>query len=58
MRFLARMTALVLCFTLTTWGQGNSFDRVRYNGGSVDSKVDHKDWHKHLTITSDMITLL
>jgi hypothetical protein len=39
------------------YGQGNSFDRVRYNGGSVDSKVDPKEWKNHLTITSDAITL-
>lgn len=57
MRFLLRLTALVLSFALVTFAQGNSFDKVRYNGGSVSSKVDAKDWHNHLTITSDMITL-
>jgi len=42
---------------VAAWAQGNSFDRVRYNGGSMDSKVDPKDWHNQLTVTSDMITL-
>jgi hypothetical protein len=42
---------------VAVWAQGNSFDKVRYNGGSVDSKVDPKDWHNQLTITSDLITL-
>lgn len=57
MRTLSRLTALLLCLTVATWGQGNSFDKVRYNGGSVDSKVDPKDWHNRLTVTSDTITL-
>jgi len=51
---------LLVCFLAVAFvaqGQGNTFDRVRYNGGSVDSKVDPKEWHNRLTITSDMITL-
>jgi len=46
-----------MCFSLATYGQGNSFDRVRYNGGSVDSKVDAKEWKNTLTVTSDRIAL-
>ena len=57
MRFLLRLTAFVLSIALVTFAQGNTFDKVRYNGGSVASKVDPKDWHNHLTVTSDMITL-
>ena len=57
MKFLARFAATFLCVTLVSYGQGNSFDKVRYNGGSVDSKVDPKDWNNHLTIASDLITL-
>jgi hypothetical protein len=56
-RIQRRILALLLCSTLTLWAQGNSFDKIRYNGGSVDSKVDPKDWHNQLTVTSDMITL-
>src|SRR5271156_1378922 len=52
-----RLLALLLCSAVAAWAQGNSFDRVRYNGGSVDSKVDPKDWHNQLTVTPDMITL-
>jgi hypothetical protein len=49
----------VCCLTITflAQGQGNTFNRVRYNGGSVDSKVDPKEWNNRLTITSDKITL-
>jgi hypothetical protein len=57
MQYQRRLLALLLCSTVAAWGQGNSFDKIRYNGGSVDSKVDPKDWHNQLTVTSDMITL-
>ena len=57
MQILRRLLALLLCSTVAAWAQGNSFDRVRYNGGSVNSKVDPKDWHNQLTVTSDIITL-
>lgn len=57
MKLFARVVALVVCVSLATYGQGNSFDKVRYNGGSVDSKVDPKDWNNKLTITSDSIVL-
>lgn len=57
MKLPSRIITVVLCVALPIYGQGNSFDKVRYNGGSVDSKVDHKDWHNHLTVTSDTITM-
>ncbi len=57
MRIQRRLLALFLSATVAAWAQGNSFDKIRYNGGSVDSKVDPKDWHNQLTVTSDMITL-
>jgi hypothetical protein len=57
LNILKKFIALFLCSAITTFGQRNSFDKVRYNGGSVDSKVDPKDWHNQLTVTSDMIIL-
>ncbi|HEX8835702.1 MAG TPA: PEGA domain-containing protein [Candidatus Acidoferrum sp.] len=57
MPILKKVLAVFLCSAMVTWAQGNSFDRVRYNGGSVDSKVDPKEWNNRLTVTSDMITL-
>jgi hypothetical protein len=39
------------------YADGNSFNRVRYNGGSVPSKVDPKDWGNKLTITPDKVVL-
>ena len=57
MQILKRLLALFLSCAVVAAAQGNSFDKVRYNGGSVDSKVDPKDWNNHLTVTSDVITL-
>ena len=54
-----RAKQLVVCFlafALVAQGQGNRY-KVRYNGGSVESKVSPKDWDNHLTVTSDAITL-
>lgn len=36
---------------------GNTFTKVRYNGGSVASKVDPKDWDNKLTVSPEMIVL-
>ena len=36
--------------------QGNSWDKVRYNGGTLQTKVDPKDWNNRLTVTSDLVT--
>jgi hypothetical protein len=52
-RFLVCFLTIAIC----AQGQGNTFNRVRYNGGSVDSKVDPKDWNNRLTITGDTIAL-
>ncbi len=57
MLYLKRLLVCCLTIAFVAQGQGNTFNRVRYNGGSVDSKVDPKEWHNRLTITSDKITL-
>jgi hypothetical protein len=57
MRQLKSTIALVLTCAVLTYAQGNTFARVRYNGGSVPSKVDPKDWGNKLTITPDAIRL-
>lgn len=60
MRTIYRILAPVLCVVLTAYtladSQGNSWDKVRYNGGTLQTKVDPKDWDNHLTVTSDLIT--
>lgn len=49
---------LVLCMPAAVWGQeGNVFNKVRYNGGSVSTTVKPDDWDNKLTVSSDAITL-
>ncbi len=57
MKIIKQSVVCLLAFALLAQGQGNVFNKVRYNGGSVDSKVDPKDWDNRLTVTSDTITL-
>jgi len=54
---MRRFVAVFLCASLVAYAssQGNSFDRVRYNGGTISNPVDPKDWGNHLTVTSDAI---
>ena len=54
-----RIAVLLLALSTTVYAtaEGNSWDKVRYNGGTLQTKVNPKDWHNHLTVTSDLITL-
>lgn len=42
---------------MTVYGQGNMFKDIRYNGGTIHTKVDPKDWGNYLTISSEQINL-
>src|SRR2546429_5146181 len=57
MNIIQRLLAVLLSVALLTAAQGNSWDKVRYNGGTLQTKVDPKDWGNHLGVTSDFITL-
>ncbi len=57
MSYVRRLLVCFVGIALVVQGQGNSFNRIRYNGGSVDSNVNPKDWDNRLTITGDTITL-
>jgi hypothetical protein len=57
MQMSRRLIAILLCFAVLASAQGNSWKRVRYNGGTLQTKVDPKDWDNHLTVTSDLVTL-
>jgi hypothetical protein len=50
-----KLIALALFLPLFAYGQGNTFDKVRYNGGSVQTKVKPDEWGNKLTVTSDEI---
>src|SRR5574341_274434 len=59
MRALRRpmaLVALVSFLVATGFAQGNSWDKVRYNGGTFQTKVSFKDWDNRLTVTSDTVT--
>src|SRR5208282_4784830 len=57
MESIKRILALFLCCTLLAYAQGNKFDKVRYNGGSVSSTVKPDDWDNKLTVSADAIVL-
>jgi hypothetical protein len=57
MKTLTKQILAVLLSCLMASAAGNSFTRVRYNGGSIPSKVDPKDWGNKLTITPDTVVL-
>ncbi len=57
MKTLRQLFVLLLCAALIASAEGNSWNKVRYNGGSVASKVDPKDWNNKLTVTADLISL-
>jgi hypothetical protein len=54
-QFLAVLLSCVMASA--AYGSGNSFNKVRYNGGSIPSSVNPKDWGNKLTISPDMIVL-
>ena len=66
MRTARALFSLLVCASLIAYAQqsllaksdGNTFDRVRYNGGTVPSRVDPKDWGNHLSVNADSIIFL
>ena len=48
---------LALATTVYASSEGNSWNKVRYNGGTLQTKVNPKDWDNNLTVTPDSITL-
>jgi hypothetical protein len=57
MKTIRQALIVVLCSALVAQAQGNTFKKVRYNGGTVSSKVNPKSWSNKLTVTSTMISL-
>jgi hypothetical protein len=56
-RYRIAVVLLALSTAVYASSEGNSWNKVRYNGGTLQTKVDPKDWDNHLTVTSDSITL-
>jgi hypothetical protein len=57
MNSFRKLLALILCCTFLSYGQGNTFTRVRYNGGSVSTSVKPDDWDNKLTVNPDSIII-
>lgn len=55
MELLRKFIVLFLCCSLLMYAQGNTFTKVRYNGGSISTNVKPDDWDNKLTVTSDAI---
>jgi hypothetical protein len=57
MSILKKLAVLTMLFPLLAYCQGNTFDRVRYNGGSVSTQVKPDEWGNKLNVTSEAIVL-
>jgi hypothetical protein len=57
MKVLRQVFVIMLVLSVGAYGQGNSFDKIRYNGGTVQTKVESDDWGNRLAITSEEIKL-
>jgi len=57
MKALHRIFVVTLILSVLTYGQGNNFDKIRYNGGTVQTKTKPDDWGNRLAVTSEEIKL-
>lgn len=57
MTLFRRLFAVVLCCAVLSYAQGNTFTKVRYNGGSISTQVKPDGWDNKLTVNSDAIVL-
>jgi hypothetical protein len=52
---VTRRTAIALLAAALLNGQGNSWNKLRYSGGTVQAKVNPFDWNSTLTINPDSL---
>ena len=57
MKPIRQMVVILLSFALFAYAQGNSFKKIRYAGGTIETRVKPKDWKNRLTVTSELIKL-
>jgi len=53
-----RAIALTILLSQLLCADGNSWNKIRYSGGTVPAKVNPYDWNTTLTLTPDMIRLV
>ncbi len=57
MKMVCQICAVLLSVTFGAYGQGNSSKDIRYQGGTLQTKVHADDRGNRLTVTSDEIKL-
>jgi hypothetical protein len=57
-RTLAAVLVLALGCTQCLMADSNSWNKIRYTGGTIQAKVDPYDWNTVLTITPDAIVFV
>jgi hypothetical protein len=54
---MRKLVTCVVLLAVPVWGDGNSWNKIRYSGGTVEAKVNPFDWNTTLTVTADAIAL-
>ncbi|HEY8458950.1 MAG TPA: PEGA domain-containing protein [Blastocatellia bacterium] len=57
MKALRRIFVTMMALSILTYGQGNNFNKIRYNGGTVETKTKPDDWGNSLSVSSEEIRL-
>ena len=54
-----RISILLLTLAVPQWlhADGNSWNKLRYSGGTVEAKVNAFDWNTTLTVTADAVVV-
>jgi len=53
-----RLLTCVVVLATAARAEGNSWNKLRYSGGTVEAKVNPFDWNTTLTVTPDFIILM
>jgi len=56
-KFVACVLVLAVVAPGPLLADGNSWNKIRYAGGTVEAKVNPFDWNTTLTVTADAITV-
>jgi hypothetical protein len=57
-RIVAWILVLALAGPPRLWAGGNSWNKLRYAGGTVEAKVNDFDWNTTLTVTPDAVVVV
>ena len=52
-----RLFTYALLLSTAARAEGNSWNKLRYSGGTIEAKVNPFDWNTTLTVTPDAITI-